>query len=413
MRYDLSLGSGRLDVSFDRRRRVDVLKPPASPEPTGLDVVRRAFDEADLRLEEFLKPGGRVCLVVSDYTRRTGSEVYVPEFLDRLLHAGVKAEDITVLIALGLHRPAAEEEMRRIVTDRVFERVKVVNHDPDDCVDDSGGAAFSRHVMEAGAVILTGVVSFHPMAGYSGGLKSLLPGVSSRRSVLENHRKYFLDLDMHPGVGPAKVDGNPVQEDIRLRCAGLQRLYCLNVVLDTAGDVAFAAAGTVAHAWGRCRDFVHRYRSVPIERIYDLVVASAGGAPLDYSFYQCMKVLGNASAACKEGGTLVILAQCYAGWEIAAELLNWFVLSPEKVARRLLENFRMDGLAVYMAMRVIRNHRIFFVSSLPGEEVRKTGMIPLKPEDLDLEGICGLPLTAAAAVMPEGALTLPILTTGG
>lgn len=407
MVVDLPYGNRTERVHLPGDGACELLDVEDSPCGEGKDLVLRAIAESQPELASYVNSKESVALVVSDYSRATGTEVTVPLLVDALIRNGVKTDRITIIVALGLHRPATIDEMRTLVTPDVFSRVRVVNHDPDNNLQRFEGSALSCHVLAADKIILTGSVTFHPMAGYSGGYKSLLPGVASREDIIRNHRKFFSGVMPHPGVGPGMVDDNPVLGDILARCRPLHPVYCVNVVLDQNKQITFASAGLVEDAWGACCRHVRSCYSPVVREAYPLVIASAGGFPADYSFYQCMKVLSNASRACEAGGDLVILAECSHGWEIDRELFSMFSLSMEDAAAALLLDFRMDALAVYMARRVIRRHRVHFHSSLPPDEVAATGMIPIGHLETTINDRCSG--SGKLAVIPHGAKILPVL----
>jgi lactate racemase len=235
----------------------------------------------------------------------------------------------------------------------------------------------------------------------------LLPGVAAKESVLENHRMFFQDHAKHPAVHPGSTGQNPVQQHILESCARITTpIFCLNVVLDQHKQIRFAAAGSVMHAWSACCANVRDLNSVRTDHAYPWVLASAGGSPSDFSFYQCMKVLTHGASACSVDGNLIILAECANGWEIDPDLLAWFSLPLDEVATLLLADFRMDGLAVYMAMNIIRRHPVYFLSALPPAQVLRTGMIPVA-DAASLQELIDHKVHGTLAILPHGAQTLP------
>lgn len=404
MVLQLPFGKTHAYLTLEEKMKVDVFDVHNEREGDGEDLILSALENGDPDFLSWAAGKSRFVLVISDYSRATGTHIYVPIIVDQLINAGIHPDQITILIALGLHRPATEDEMMQLVGSRILKLITVLNHNPDDKITDVEGTGFSSYITEADAVIITGVVTFHPMAGFSGGYKSLLPGVASRKNIISNHRKFFHGLTPHPGVGPAMIDDNPVLDDIIASCKPLQQsIYCLNVVMHQDNRITYAAAGMVDYAWGACRDFLMSRCAVRFEHRYPVVIASAGGYPADFSFYQCMKVLTNASQLCEPGGELYILAECSHGWEINQSLFSMFTIPLEEAAKQLLDHFRMDALAVYMAMRIIRRYQVHLLSALPEEEVHASGMKPLVTLD-------GTVLSAGTcAVLPYGAKLLPIM----
>ncbi len=387
---------------------VDMIVAKATPYRDESDIIQDAIAAARPSLREFLGSSDSVLLVVSDHTRNTGSRIYVPILLDMMRRPGRK---ITILVALGLHRPSTESEIADILGCAPGDGITVKNHDPDANLAECGEEFFCRDAVDAEKIVVTGSVAFHPMAGFSGGWKSILPGIASRESVIENHRLYFSGAAMDPRVGPARVEDNPIQTDIRRRTAGFAgKTWCLEVVQNEMKSIVFASAGQVDDAWTACAGFLERSNSPAIARLYPVVVASAGGYPSDFSFYQSMKTLTNASRACEKGGSIYLVMECRNGWELNEEILAWGHLGLEEIAMRLRKDFSMSGLAMYMALSVIREHRVLCMSSLPEREVAGLGMRHVATEaelgDLVRAEIANR-IANRIAVIPAAAAVLP------
>lgn len=410
MKQIFNYGTETITASFPEQIQSEILDSHVHTQlENEEETVRNACNHADISLQEAVLRAKFIAIIVSDYSRPTGSQICTKIILEKLRQLGFPEERINIVIALGLHRPATQLEIDEITGGHYSPKITLENHNPDGNLIDVGNIQLNATVMAADLIILTGAVTYHPMAGFSGGYKSLLPGVAGRKSILENHRLFFLNGEKNPAIYPGSIQDNPVQNHIRSSCTKINRsIYCLNVVLGQDKYISFAAAGSVDYAWQACCRYVDSINSVHIDQKFPFVVASAGGFPSDFSFYQCMKVLTNSSIACEAKGQIVIIAQCAHGWEIDETLLKWFALSPPEVAQRLCKNFRMDGLAVYMAMRIIKTHTVYLYSSLPSEEVRKAGMIPLK-DTKTLEELVKKNGNRSIVVMPHGAQTLPIV----
>ncbi|NQT58220.1 MAG: nickel-dependent lactate racemase [Bacteroidetes bacterium] len=406
----LNYGWTRVPLDLGKVTHVDYLSY-TNPSADAPDlIVQAALLHASVPLSAFIEPGCSVAIVVSDHTRPTGSDIYVPMLLKELQR--LKAGSITLIIALGLHRPANSAEIQTICGGELPTDVRVVNHDAEKFLAGSGTAEFNQDAVNADRVIVTGAVTFHPMAGFSGGRKSLLPGIASSKDIYQNHRLYFNGNSVHTGTGPAKIDNNPVLNDIRERTKGFAHLWALNVVLNEQNRIEFASCGKVDSVWDDCRKYVSVHHSVEIVEKYDVVISSAGGYPSDCSFYQSMKVLTNSSRACKPGGTLIIISQCSHGWEIRDELFSYFTMTLEEISQNLQRSFTMDGLALYMALSIIRSYTVWFYSDLPESEVEAAGMRCLKNIG-DIFAVAerhGNLLSIRTAVMQNGSSVLPINT---
>ncbi len=281
--------------------------PAGRPGPTAFDVVQ---------------PGESVCIVVSDATRKTAADRILPLLVEAWVGRGCRIEDMTVLAATGIHRAPTAAEWRRILGAPTAEAFagRMFAHDPDDDanlvavgVTRRGHAVrLTRRAVEAGRLILIGAAGYHYHAGFSGGRKSLVPGLASRDTVAWNHS---LTLDpaadrIHPCVAPGVLDGNPVHEEM-LEAAQLRPPdLIVNTVLHPDGGIVGVFSGDLdaAHR-AACRQ-VERLCRVDVPEAADLVIASAGSAP---DWIQSHKALFNAHRAMKPGGLVVLLAPCPEG----------------------------------------------------------------------------------------------------
>jgi len=387
---------------------IDIISKRKEKGKKGHEHILEVLERSRTSLRDFLGNSRSVVIVVSDQTRDTGSSVYLPILLGL---AKSKNRRITILIALGLHRPATNIEIRHILGCDPGPDVTVMNHNPDAFLSPFGDGCFNTAVVEAERIILTGSVTFHPMAGYSGGWKSLLPGVASRDSVTENHKLYFLGDIKDPRVGPAQVDENPILEDILFRTHAFNtKTWCLNVVQDESKEIIFAAAGDVGTAWRSCIAFLEEHNTFILHRRYSSVLASSGGYPSDFSFYQSMKTITNASRACIVGGSIYLIMECRNGWEMDESLRSLSRLDLRQIATIVKNDFSMGGLAVYMALSILRNFQVYCLSSLPENEVSEFGMRPLSSAS-EIERLISDEKSDRIAVLPSSASILPKVVT--
>ena len=403
MKQFLRYGDGKVEVELPYEH-TDIISKARRNEKEGYSLVLEALDRATPSLQDFLGQSKSVTIIASDQTRDTGSGVYLPVLLELAKRRGRK---VTVLIALGLHRPASDMEISRILGCDPGRDVRILNHDPDACLSNFGDGGFNTSVVEAERVIVTGSVTFHPMAGYSGGWKSLLPGVASRSCIIENHRLFFSGNKADPRVGSARVESNPILEDIRCRTSAFaEKTWCLNVVQGESKTIVHAAAGMVDAAWRSCIAYLEEHNSFSIERRYPVVVASSGGYPSDFSFYQSMKTITNASRACAKGGSIYLIMECRNGWELDKDVLSLSALDLPQIAAKVKQDFSMSGLATYMALSMMRDYRIHCLSALPEDEVRGFGMRPLASA-LEISSLVAMENAGRIAVMPAAATVLP------
>jgi nickel-dependent lactate racemase len=395
---------------------------PAVPDSTPEAIISAALDGCAAQIAA-IGPGERVVIITSDITRYTGSEIYLPLLVERLNQAGVGDSQITVVIALGIHRKQTDNEHKKILGP-LYGRIKVLDHDCDDPgklvllgVTGNGiEVEINRTVAEADHVILTGTIGFHYFAGFGGGRKSVLPGVASRKSCMASH---FAVLN--PGEGTGKnphattgvLDNNPVHQALVDACAMLQPLFILNTVLapDKRLLAAFAGDWRDAHAEG-CRYYSKEF-SFAIGEKSDLVLVSCGGYPKDINLIQAHKSMEYGCQALRDGGVLILLAECRDGYGNAT-FFNWFRFAGlDEFESALRKHYEINGQTAFSLLQKALRFRIILVSDLPDEEVRTMRMTPARDlyEALELAEEL-LPEEYSAYIIPEGGTVLPVRRNG-
>ncbi len=377
-------------------------------------ALRSPMGTAPLRSLAAQKGAAKAVIVVSDITRRTGAQVFMPHLLRQLPDL-----EITVLFALGQHRAMRAEEIDEILGVQARRRVCVLQHDaqsPEDLLavgETTRGTPVivNRAAMESDLLILTGAAAYHSFAGFGGGPKSVLPGISAAESIRANHQ---LVLNDPPGEGMNSqaragiADGNPVHEDMLEACQLVQPDFLLNTICGPDGRLVGASAGDplMAHQ-AVCRQVEQMY-GVPLSRRSDLVLVSAGGFPRDISFYQATKALSHSERAVNDGGTIILVAECAEGIGPASHEFWFGALQDEReIDRELRRNFEIIG---YMALEIahLRNRRGLRLVTLTGlshDQCVHVGM-----EKINGMGVQDLVSEAQEAiVMPSGSDTLPVV----
>ncbi len=369
--FSLPYGSGK--VNFYLPSNAKLLGELAPLKAPGLKSFEDSFKNS-LRhpisskcLRDICKQGDRVAVLVSDVTRSYKADVFLPWLLDELNATGVPDDDIFAVFACGAHRPQTREEQHRILGREAAERVRYADHG---CRNREGHTyvgvssrgtevRLNRSVVEADRCILTGLIEYHYYAGFTGGRKSVLPGIASYETIQQNHRLLF-----EPGAATGRLNGNPVHEDMLEAAGMLGPDFLVNLVLTAHGDVAGVFAGNYveAHLSG-CR-LVERLYGRGISRRADIVIASPGGYPKDINYYQAHKALDNAFHAVREGGVIVLLAECREGLGHEG-FPHWFTHTVSETRERLLEEFEVVGHNAYSTLAKAEKVKIILVSSLP------------------------------------------------
>ena len=412
MKLEFGYGTGVQTVELPERNLMGVLTANTlTHERRGEEAVRWALAHpiGAPRLREQVQPGQRVAIIVSDVSRPVPSYELLPAILEELDAAGCRREDITVVFALGSHRRQTEQERRRLAGDRVFESVRCVDSDPDDCVllgvtQNGTPVDITRIVAEADFRIATGNIEFHYFAGYSGGVKALMPGVSTPEAIQKNHSLMVL-----PESCAGNLEGNPLRQDIEEAGRICPVHYIVNVVLDEHRGIVYAVAGdsVLAHREG-CRYLDRMYRKTIPARA-DIVLVSQGGAPKDANLYQTQKALDNAKHAVKPGGTIIVIGACPEGFGSAKfEEYLTSAPTPQAIIDRIREQFVLGGHKAAAIAMVLRTARIDLVSELPDETVRSIFLTPQPSAQAALDdALRRYGPEATVLAMPFGGATLP------
>lgn len=412
MKIELGFGKGVQAVEIPDKNLRGILTPNDVPHGLmGEEEVRRALSAAigTPPLREIVKPGEKIAIITSDITRPMPTYTVMPPLLDELYAAGVKPEDITLVFALGSHRKHTEEERRHLAGDRAFQEIHCVDGDVSDVVHlgtTSRGTPVDivRVVAEADRRICLGNIEYHYFAGYSGGAKAIMPGVSTRDAIQSNHKRMVQEE-----ACAGRIAGNPVREDIEEAAALCGVDFILNVVLDEHKKIVKAVAGdvTAAHREG-CKFLDSLYRK-EIPQREDIVIVSQGGAPKDLNLYQTQKALDNAKHAVKKGGVVILVGSCKEGLgERVFE--EWMTTSPspESMIERIGRDFQLGGHKAAAIAMVLQNADIYLVSDLEPDFVSSIFLKPYASiqEALDA-AFQKLGPDAGVLVMPYGGSTLP------
>jgi len=284
-----------------------------------LDAVRAPLGTPPLREALAVRRPEGVVVVVSDITRPIPYRDFLAPLLGEIASTGIPRDDILVLIAAGMHRPSTVEERREMFGEEVVDRYRIEDHRAEDNLGLAavGGRSASgapirlnRRFVEAGFRIVTSLVEPHFMAGFSGGRKSVCPGLSSLDTIRNFHGEKFL---ADPKATNTVLTGNPLHEESLsvARAAGVD--FTLNLVLDNSRRLVRAYAGALEPAHNAACAFVRACAVWPIRRPADMVLTSSGGHPLDATFYQCVKGFVSCLPAVREGGTIIAFGGCAEG----------------------------------------------------------------------------------------------------
>jgi nickel-dependent lactate racemase len=416
----VELGYGRGTLAFEfEGGRFDVLEPAATDErPLTDSEIGAAIDDPydSQPLEEIVSPGESVLIVVSDATRATGSAQVVHLLVRRLVQLGVAPVAMRVIFATGIHRRVTREEKAELLTPFLVQRIRTLDHDAADPArhisfgetERGTPVELDRALFDYSHVILTGAIGFHYFAGFTGGRKSVCPGLASARTIEATHLQ-ALDFERggrRAGVGTGRLDGNAVHEECERIAAECAPSFLINTVTDERGQVVRLYAGDWRAAHRRaCAEYADSH-SVKIPERRALVVASAGGAPFDINLIQAHKALEMASYACAEGGDIVLVAECADGLG-RPDFLKWFDAADSRALEaRLRDAYEVNGQTAWSLLTKAERFRVRLVSSLPDDDVRRMRMTPARTIE---EALSEIESDRAGYLLPRGAAFMPVV----
>jgi len=419
MKVNLAYGQGHLTVDLpeDRTTVIQPSQTPGLPDEHG--AIFAALDRpiGTRPLRQWIKPGDRVCILFTDITRATPNERLIPWLLEYLKE--VPREQITLLNQLGTHRPNTTLELERMLTPAVVQNYRVVNHEPENpealiqlgTTRDGTPALLNRHAVEADVRIVTGFIEPHFFAGFSGGIKGIVPGVAGLKTVLSNHgARNIGDSNSTFGV----TEGNPLWEDLRDIALRAGQSFLLNVSLNEQRQITGVFAGDIIAAHKVGYEFVRKSAMQKFATPFDVVVTTNSGYPLDLNLYQGVKGMSAGARVVKPGGTLILAAECREGLP-AGSPLDKFLRSASSI-EEVLAMLNSPGFArpeqwqAQIQALVQRKATVLVHSSLAEDVVRAAHLIPCHDIGATVKDLIRASGNGArVAVLPQGPLTIPYL----
>ena len=384
---------------------------PAEPAEKQIrDAMNLPVDSP--RLEELAKGKKNIVILASDHTRPVPSKLILPPML-RAIREGNPESDITILIATGCHRGTTQEELEAKFGPEIAKKERIIVHDCDlsemtelGTLPSGQKLLVNKLAAEADLLVAEGFIEPHFFAGFSGGRKSVLPGIAARKAVLGNHNGAFIaDPCSRTGI----LKGNRIHEDMVFAAKAAGLAFIVNIVLNAEHEVVCAVAGDPVKAHEKGCDFLRKYCTVKLpsarsggssgggifenreqscsrpqgndSAFADIVITSNGGYPLDQNVYQAVKGMTGAEAAVRQDGVIIMASECGdgCGGEVfyrtfrdhkdPAALMEAFAATPA-------EETIVDQWQSQIFARVLKRARIVFISEMPDEIVRDFHMIP-------------------------------------
>lgn len=417
--YEFAYGRGTKTFTLDENR---VLKEVETATFEPMKDVKAGILEAINNpigrpaLSEIVKPGQKVAFICNDLTRVANSFDFMPVFLDEMNRLGVKDEDMHIVFSLGTHREMTRDEMAIAVGKEVVDRVKCYNsistnqEDFEYFGETSRGTPlwFHKQLCNVDHVIMTGSIVYHYFSGYGGGRKAILPGCAAMETVRVNH-----SFMLSPEAGLGKTTGNPCYEDQMegvAKFAEGRSLFLFNGVLNAQHQFLKMFAGDYIAAHKEACKFVDQVYGCVIPQEADIVIASCGGYPKDINVYQMQKTMDNAALAVRQGGAVILLADCEegSGSKVLEETCRRLG-SPDAIEKELESNFKIGANKAFAVTRLMKKADYHLVTSLDptmAKEMLFAGTYT-NVEDALKAVEAKLGADAKIILMPEGSLTVP------
>lgn len=356
--------------------------------------------------------GGRIAIVVDDGKRPAPSRLMVSSLVEALRRVGVEDEDITVIVGCGTRADSGEGPT--LFQEESWERIRLVNHDPvaQDLVrvgrtSQGTEVHVNKAFAEADIRILTGHIGYHPFAGYSGGSRSVLPGVAGLSTIRRNHA-----LLLDPRARAGNLEENPVHLDMTeaARLVGVD--FVLNTVLNTKGEVVRAFAGDLDRVFSEGVELVDEMFRVEVDGLADVAIVSPGGQPLDDDLYQALWGINRILDIVKEKGVIILVAECPEGYgnETFYDWVRRFK-SLSRVEREVRLRYTPGGEAAYYMMKASNRVRVILVSVMP--EYYSSAVFGLRSaETVNMALQSALRMVGRrrkVLVVPMGIATLPVV----
>ncbi len=421
MRIKLAYDRQGLEVDLpDRNVKAVLRKPSAAPLPDPARAVARALGNpiGSKPLREMARGRHNAVIVVSDVTRPVPNQTLLPPIIRALGEAGIREADVTILVATGLHGPCEGTVLEAMLGAQIARRLEVVNHDARDLSSHTSLGKTPRgtpvHVdsryLKAELKVLTGLIEPHYMAGFSGGAKSILPGLAAAESIGSFHGYHILADER---CRTANIDDNPIQVETAdaARLAGVD--FLCNVTLSESRQITGVFCGELFQAHRAGCEQARRECAAYVEERVDIAISSSAGYPLDTTYYQASKGICTPLDIVKPGGTIICAAGCTEG--IGSAEFEEFLMQTgthESALARIADtdSWTIDQWTVQMILRALDAARVlFYTDGIDRERMARCLVEPVDSVEQAVRmGLEAHGPRATIAVIPEGPYVMPL-----
>jgi lactate racemase len=414
MPIKLPYGESHITVNLPVGNTKYVLEPANLPgnkneSKSILEALRNPIGCPDLK--SCIGAKDKVVVITTDNTRHCPDDRILPVLLKEL-EERVPRENIAIIVALGLHAPLDKAQLIKKLGKKIVENYTVLNHDPEK-TKRLGTTSFgtpvevNSRVVEADFRISTGFVEPHFFAGFSGGRKSIAPGVSSAAAIRHNHR---FEMISHPNARAGLLKGNPIHEDMVEQSKLAKLDFIVNVLLNAEKQITHVFAGNPCQAHEQACEMERKVAGVELDHKVDITVVTNGGYPLDLDFYQTCKGIDAAAGITRDGGIIIAVSSCFQGLGPDSFIESHACARTPNGVLEILENSTKTnvGWQNQILARAQLNHEILLVSEMDPAIVRQMMVTPVDSVEQGVaKAIEKLGKNAQIAVIPEGPLVLP------
>jgi lactate racemase len=413
---DLLYGQKSFNFEFDRSK-FSVLNLPSETETPLTDFEIGAAIDAPIDsspFDEIVSADETVLIVASDATRATGSPQIVNLLVRRLIQCGVSPANMAVIFATGIHRPVTADEKAELLSPFIVQRLRTLDHDAYDSdalisvgtTERGVPVELNRALREFSRVIILGGIAFHYFAGFTGGRKSICPGLASAGTIEATH---MLALDFETGgrrvgVGTGQLVGNAVHEECERVASMVNPAFGINTIIDEKHRVVgmFCGNWRSSHL-AACNRYLNDH-SLEIPERRKLVIVSCGGFPYDINLIQAHKALDMAAHACEEGGSIVLLAECRDGLG-RPDFLKWFTAAnTAALEKKLRDDYEVNGQTAWALLSKTERFQVILISDLADDDVQRMHMSPARTL---ADALTQVGAATRGYIMPRGAAVLP------
>jgi lactate racemase len=377
MHFDLPYGKQFLSINIPKKNIIQLVhnSTQSQSEPDEEKIILNSLNNPidTNKLYRLLETYSTVCILVSDITRPCPSYKFLPYIIDELKK--VKLKNIKILFGIGIHRKQTNAEMEKLVGRYVLENASIIDFDIDS-TELIGTTSFgtpveiSNEVLSSDFLIATGNIEYHYFAGYSGGAKALMPGVCSKKSISANHA---MMLNEHACAG--EFYNNPVRQDIETAGKLVSIDFIFNVILDDSKHIISAVSGKNNEAFLEGIKLYNSLFEIGVNEKADMVITSPGGYPKDLNLYQSQKALDNVKGIVKDGGVIILVAECPEGYG-EKKFEEWMadIKDYDKLYKRIKKEFVLGGHKAVAISRLLTKAKVYFYAEQEKSKNCKYGL---------------------------------------